>query len=80
MHNHALSASLLLVDDDTALAELLAIRLESHGYQVTVAENGNQALAILKQTAIDLVITDFKMANMDGFALNQEIKKFYTGF
>ena len=79
MNNNALPASLLLVDDDTALAELLAMRLESHGYHVTVAENGNQALSILKQTAIDLVITDFKMANMDGFALNQEIKKFYTG-
>lgn len=79
MKDLAVAASLLLVDDDTSLAELLAIRLESHGYQVTLAESGNQALSLLKQIPIDLVITDFKMANMDGFALNQEIKKLYTG-
>lgn len=79
MKDLAVAASLLLVDDDTSLAELLAIRLESNGYQVTVAESGNQALSLLKQIPIDLVITDFKMANMDGFALNQEIKKLYTG-
>lgn len=79
MKDFAVNASLLLVDDDTSLAELLAIRLESHGYQVAIAESGAQALSLLKQIPIDLVITDFKMANMDGFALNQEIRKLYTG-
>lgn len=72
-------AKLLLVDDDTSLTELLAIRLESHGYEVEVAHRGTQALNILKQMPIDLVITDLKMAHMNGFELNEQIKKHYTG-
>ncbi|RXE99032.1 sigma-54 dependent transcriptional regulator [Pseudoalteromonas sp. PS5] len=72
-------AKLLLVDDDTSLTELLAIRLESHGYEVEVAHRGTQALNILKQMPIDLVITDLKMAHMNGFELNEQIKKYYTG-
>lgn len=56
-------AKLLLVDDDTSLTELLAMRLESHGYEVEVAHRGTQALNILKQMPIDLVITDLKMAD-----------------
>ncbi|MGC0120159.1 sigma-54-dependent transcriptional regulator [Pseudoalteromonas piscicida] len=72
-------AKLLLVDDDTSLTELLAMRLESHGYDVKVAHRGTQALNILKQMPIDLVITDLKMAHMNGFELNEQIKKYYTG-
>ncbi|GEK09824.1 sigma-54-dependent transcriptional regulator [Pseudoalteromonas peptidolytica] len=72
-------AKLLLVDDDTSLTELLAIRLESNGYEVEVAHRGTQALNILKQMPIDLVITDLKMAHMNGFELNEQIKKHYTG-
>ena len=79
MTHNSPKARLLLVDDDTALTELLAIRLESHDYEVEVAHRGTQALNILQQTAIDLVITDLKMAHMDGFELNDKIKQYYTG-
>ncbi|WP_125779323.1 sigma-54-dependent transcriptional regulator [Pseudoalteromonas rubra] len=71
--------SVLLVDDDPALSELLAMRLESHGFRVTLASSGHAALRQLANTAIDLVLTDLRMDNMDGLALNQKLQASYPG-
>ncbi|TMP38460.1 sigma-54-dependent transcriptional regulator [Pseudoalteromonas rubra] len=73
------STSILLVDDDPALSELLAMRLESHGFEVTLASSGHAALRQLANTSIDLVLTDLRMDNMDGLALNQKLQANYPG-
>ncbi|MBQ4845440.1 sigma-54 dependent transcriptional regulator [Pseudoalteromonas sp. MMG005] len=72
-------ATILLVDDDHALAELLAMRLLANGYHTLCAHRGTQALKILRQEVIDIVITDLKMAHMDGFELFDNIKKHHIG-
>ncbi|CAH9049752.1 Transcriptional regulatory protein QseF [Pseudoalteromonas holothuriae] len=71
--------TLLLVDDDTSLIELLAMRLEANNYDVLTAHRGTQALQLLQHNAIDLVITDLRMAHMDGFELFENIKKNHVG-
>ena len=48
----------LLVDDDASLLKLLAIRIESKGYQVSTVESGIEALQALKNQTYDAVITD----------------------
>ncbi|NOU49841.1 sigma-54-dependent Fis family transcriptional regulator [Pseudoalteromonas sp. JBTF-M23] len=71
--------TILLVDDDTSLIELLAMRLEANNYHVLAAHRGTQALQLLQQNSIDLVVTDLRMANMDGFELFENIKKNHIG-
>ena len=61
--------SILVVDDEVAIAELAQNILSSHDYCVHVASNGEQALSILKEHTVDLMITDVLMPNMSGYEL-----------
>ena len=70
-------AKVLLVDDDASLLKLLAIRIESKGYQVTTCESGLAALQILKSHVFDAVITDLRMDEMDGMALHRQLQSRY---
>lgn len=63
--------NLLIVDDDDAFRKALAegISLMEGGVSVYTAENGEQAVAIIRNIAMDLVITDLRMPAMDGAEL-----------
>ncbi|MFW6092840.1 MAG: sigma 54-interacting transcriptional regulator [Pseudomonadota bacterium] len=63
------SPRILLVDDDTSLLQLLSMRLEDSGYRVHAVEAAETALANLEAFAPDLVVTDLRMAGMDGLEL-----------
>ncbi|MEJ2691901.1 MAG: sigma 54-interacting transcriptional regulator [Candidatus Thiodiazotropha sp.] len=65
--------SVLLVDDDPDLLKLLSIRLKSAGYSVALANSAEQALASIALARPRAVITDLRMAGMDGMALFQHI-------
>src|SRR5205814_9050399 len=62
---------LLVVDDDPFIARLLEIELAAAGYQVRVANDGEQAIQLVQQDAPDLVITDVMMPHVDGFELTR---------
>jgi two-component system chemotaxis sensor kinase CheA len=62
-------ARILVVDDMVTTRELERSILTAAGYQVEVAGNGAQALALLRGGAFDLVVTDIEMPVMDGLAL-----------
>ena len=70
-------AKVLLVDDDASLLKLLALRIESKGYEVTTCESGILALQILKNQVFDAVITDLRMDEMDGMALHRQLQSRY---
>lgn len=61
--------NILLVDDDPDLLRLLSIRLTAAGYQVTIANSGEEALDRFGSQHPDLVISDLRMGGMDGLAL-----------
>jgi diguanylate cyclase (GGDEF)-like protein len=61
--------SLLVVDDDPFIARLLEIELAAAGYRVRVANDGQQAMDLVKQEPPDLVISDVMMPHVDGFEL-----------
>ena len=63
------SPSILIVDDEFGLAELLREMLRESGFEVTLANNGRLALEILGEGAVDLVLTDMMMPVMDGAEL-----------
>lgn len=59
-------ALILLIDDDHDFRTTLAATLGSMGYDVLVAEDGDEGLAILRDTSVDLVFVDYRMPGMDG--------------
>jgi two-component system response regulator GlrR len=63
------SRQILLVDDDPGLLRLLSLRLESSGYKVRTAIDGEHALAEVAASRPDLVVTDLRMEHMNGLEL-----------
>jgi len=66
------AAHVLVVDDDPSSAHLLRSTLTSASYQVTVADDGVEALISARQDTPDLVVTDVLMPRMDGYQLCRE--------
>ena len=60
------SARILVVDDERSMREMLAILLKREGHEVSVAENGRAAIALLDQRPFDLVVSDARMPDLDG--------------
>jgi DNA-binding NtrC family response regulator len=65
----------LVVDDEKNQREIYTLILEDDGYQVTTAQSAEQALRFARETQFDLVLTDYKMAGMDGLTLLSELLK-----
>src|SRR5436305_2318899 len=59
----------LIVDDEPNLRKILAAQLSRDGYDVLLAEDGEQGLTLLREHHIDLVVTDLKMPKVDGMTL-----------
>lgn len=64
----------LVVDDNRALRELLALFLAGFGFEVAVAENGQAALELFRRRPFNLVLTDIQMPVMNGLKLMVSIK------
>lgn len=68
---------ILLVDDESAIREFFKFKLERASYGVITAENGKEALSILDDSSIDLVLTDLVMPVMDGLELLERVTREY---
>ncbi len=66
---------ILVVDDHPINRRLLADQLGSLGYQCKTANDGVDALNVLSKNAIDIVLSDVNMPNMDGYRLTQRIRQ-----
>lgn len=69
--------AVLIVDDETAIADLVEVYLKNEGYLVYKFYNGEDALSCIETTAVSLAILDVMLPDMDGFALCREIRKNY---
>ena len=65
---------ILVVDDEEGLREGLSHLLEDEGYRVLCASTGEQAFEIVRQTHVDLVLTDMKMPGMNGIELLKKVR------
>ena len=65
---------ILVVDDNPDLRELAEAILKKQDYQITLAENGREALEIFDRTSPDLIISDIAMPEMDGFAFLEAVR------
>ena len=64
-------ARVLVVEDDPAGRDAIQLCLESDGHEVMLAENGEQALALVAQSPPDLILLDMRLPVMDGWAFAQ---------
>ena len=71
--------SILVVDDELLIRDLLYDFFSGQGWDISVAENGSKALKILDDKRVDLVLTDIKMPEMDGMALASEVMSAHPG-
>jgi pilus assembly protein CpaE len=65
---------ILFVDDEEQIRKLLSTWLTRHGYEVSVANDGWEALKAIRAKAPDLVITDVNMPNMNGLELTRRMR------
>ncbi|MCL1094523.1 response regulator transcription factor [Shewanella kaireitica] len=70
---------ILVVEDDSSLAEWISDYLLDHGYSITVANQGDYALAMIKEERPDLVLLDVMLPIKNGFDVCKEARAFYTG-
>src|SRR4030042_128286 len=67
--------TILIVADEKNYPLILSAVLQEEGFETLPANSGQEALAVLDQSDVDLVLTDMKMPKMDGIELLQHIKK-----
>jgi DNA-binding response OmpR family regulator len=67
---------ILSIDDDVAMTELTAMLLRTHGFQVLTANNGLDALQIIREQHPQAVILDLMMPDMDGRLVCRAIREF----
>jgi len=66
---------ILVADDEASIRRILETRLKMVGYDVIVAEDGEEALELFNKTNPDLVVLDVMMPKMDGYGVTREIRR-----
>jgi len=67
--------NILIVDDDREIAAAVAVYLDNEGYKTHQAYNGKQALAVLEEHDIRLILMDIMMPELDGLTATMEIRR-----
>ena len=67
--------TILVVDDDEDILELIERHLSNRGYEILTAYDGEQALSLLDKIKFDLIITDLKMPKIDGMEVLRRAKE-----
>ena len=67
-------ATILAVDDDEKIRELLHVMLRRKGHHVVTANNGQQGIELFRRERPHVTILDFEMSDMDGLAVLREIR------
>ncbi len=68
-------ADILIVDDEKKIRHILSIMLSRKGHLISEAGSGREALSLLEEGTFDVVISDIRMPEMDGFELLENIRK-----
>jgi len=68
-------ANVLLVEDEKSIITLIKYNLEKEGFKVFCAETGEEALKIIKEKTLDVVILDWMLPDVSGIEVCRQIKK-----
>ena len=72
----ARKATILVVDDEPHVLRLVRANLESSGYKVLTAADGDEGMQVVESELPDLVILDIMLPRMDGYAVCRRIREF----
>jgi two-component system response regulator PilR (NtrC family) len=72
-------AHILIVDDDLSMRQLLEYMLIREGYQITCAESGRKAVALVGQNSYDLLLCDIRLGDISGLEVLRACKKDHPG-
>ena len=70
-----MAKSILIVEDDNNIADLLRLYLEKEGYQATIAADGTQGIDLYRKLRPDLVLLDVMMPGVDGWGVLRAIRQ-----
>ncbi len=65
--------SILIIEDETALAHALALKFEAEGFETTVVHNGREGLKAAKSGTFSVILLDLIMPELDGFTFLEEL-------
>jgi CheY-like chemotaxis protein len=68
-------AKILVVDDQESMRFIISSMLKEKGHEVKIAEDGLQALAILKDASFDLIVADVNMPRLNGLEFLKQVKE-----
>jgi DNA-binding response OmpR family regulator len=71
-----MSVKLLVIDDDSAVTDLLSLLLKSNGFEVAATNNSTDGLTMIRDIAPDVVILDLMMPEMDGWQICKAVREF----
>ncbi len=71
-----MSKVIMTVDDSPSIRQMVAFTLESEGYNVVQAVDGQDALDKLEEKSVNMIITDLNMPNIDGLELIKKVRTF----
>jgi CheY-like chemotaxis protein len=66
--------TVVLVEDEAQQRDILTMLLETEGYEVAAVDSAEKALELLQDLTVNLVITDVKLPDMDGFTLFERVR------
>ena len=72
-----MNEKIMIVDDETAIADLVEVYLQNEGYQVFKFYNAADALSLLQREEMSLAVLDVMLPDMDGFTLCRKIRENY---
>ena len=72
-----MAKTILIVEDNPDAREMVSILLAAEGYSVSTAEDGQQALDLVKDSPPDLIITDIQMPKVDGIEMIKRIRELF---
>ena len=70
-----MATHILVVDDETAIADLVEVYLKNEGFTIHKFYNASDALTCVRTTRLDLAVLDVMLPDMDGFTLCQRIRE-----
>jgi DNA-binding response OmpR family regulator len=71
-----MTTKILVIDDDTAITELLSMLLKTHGFEVITTNSGCEGIQLASDTDPNIILLDLMMPDKDGWEVSKAVRKF----
>jgi DNA-binding response OmpR family regulator len=71
-----MATKILVIDDDTAITELLSMLLKTHGFEVITTNSGCEGIQLAREANPNVILLDLMMPDKDGWEVSKTVRKF----